>query len=70
MAADQFDNAAALADAAVARVCGPDAVDVDAITDALGAVLTGGFDPAATALAVEFAAMPDADATVAALGFG
>jgi len=68
--ADQFDNADALREAGVALVLEPHEVEADRITAAITAALAGQLSPAARALQAEFAAMPDADAVVGALGFG
>lgn len=68
--ADQFDNADALRQAGVAIVMEPESVAADGITDAITAALAGQLSPAARALQAEFAAMPNADAVVGALGLG
>jgi UDP:flavonoid glycosyltransferase YjiC (YdhE family) len=68
--ADQFDNADALREAGVALVLEPHEVEADRITAAITAALADQLSPAARALQAEFAAMPDADAVVGALGFG
>jgi UDP:flavonoid glycosyltransferase YjiC (YdhE family) len=68
--ADQFDNADALREAGVALVLEPHEVEADRIAAAITAALAGQLSPAARALQAEFAAMPNADAVVGALGLG
>jgi UDP:flavonoid glycosyltransferase YjiC (YdhE family) len=60
-AADQFENAAALAAAGVARVVMPDELSETSIREAARALLEDdAFRDAARAVAAEIAAMPDA----------
>ena len=68
MAADQFENADALADAGVAHVLNPGTVDAQEIADSVSELMRGALDEAPPRLAAEFAAMPDADEVVRALG--
>jgi UDP:flavonoid glycosyltransferase YjiC (YdhE family) len=61
-AADQFENAAALAAAGAARVVMPDDLTEDAVRDAAHALLAdASFSAAAETIAAEIAAMPSAE---------